>query len=78
MNRGYFADISEMRKRGGEAMVDSWSVPFLEAFNNSEKVQLYEVSVVDSWLLSRNPSKRLLLRFMRKSKPDERNDVLQR
>ncbi|XP_057483535.1 uncharacterized protein LOC130770203 isoform X1 [Actinidia eriantha] len=141
MNRGYFADISEMKKHGGkiamankiitpamaavkfptlevnysdgttlnlpitsngneadacksvvpkatllclsfrassQAMVDSWSMPFLEAFNNSEKVQLYEVSVVDSWLLSRNPVKRLLLRFMRKSKPDGRNCVLQR
>lgn len=26
-----------------QAMVDSWSVPFGEAFSNSEKVQLYEV-----------------------------------
>ncbi|XP_058198411.1 uncharacterized protein LOC131313934 isoform X1 [Rhododendron vialii] len=141
MNRGYFADISEMKQHGGkiaaankiiipamaavkfpglevnftdgtalklpitsngndvdackssvpkatllclsfrassQAMVDSWSVPFGEAFNNSEKVQIYEVSFIDSWLLSRNPIKWLLLRVMRKSKPDGRMAMLQR
>ncbi|KAF5931095.1 hypothetical protein HYC85_031968 [Camellia sinensis] len=141
MNRGYFADISEMKQHGGkialankiiipamaavkfpalevnysdgttlklpmtssgngvdayksvvpkatllclsfrassQAMVDSWSVPFLEAFSNSEKIKLYEVSLIDSWLLSLNPIKRLLLRIMKKSKPDGKDNVLQR
>ncbi|KAF5744800.1 Mitochondria isoform 1 [Tripterygium wilfordii] len=107
MNRGYFADISELKQHGGkiamankiivpamaavkfpdlevryssgrnlklpirsvgnvvdanksaipkasllcltfransQAMVDSWSMPFLEAYRDSKKVQLYEVS----------------------------------
>lgn len=141
MNRGYFADISEMKQHGGkialankiiipamaavkfpalevnysdgttlklpmtssgngvdayksvvpnatllclsfrassQAMVDSWSVPFLEAFSNSEKIKLYEVSFIDSWLLSLNPIKRLLLQIMRKSKPGGKDNVLQR
>ncbi|XP_028069552.1 uncharacterized protein LOC114272076 isoform X4 [Camellia sinensis] len=126
MNRGYFADISEMKQHGAvkfpalevnysdgttlklpmtssgngvdayksvvpkatllclsfrassQAMVDSWSVPFLEAFSNSEKIKLYEVSLIDSWLLSLNPIKRLLLRIMKKSKPDGKDNVLQR
>lgn len=141
MNRGYFADISEMKKHGGkigiankiiipamaavkfpglevncsdgrtlrlpinssgndvdasksvvpkatllclsfrassQAMVDSWSKPFLETFGNSEKVSLYEVSFIDSWLLSCSPIKRLLLRIMKKPKPDEKKSVLRR
>lgn len=141
MNRGYFADISEMKKHGGkigiankiiipamaavkfpgvevsysdgttfnlpitsngndvdaynsvvpkatllclsfrassQAMVDSWTKPFVEAFRNTEKVSLYEVSFIDSWLLSRGPIKRLLLRIMRKSNPDEKKYALQR
>ncbi|GKU93944.1 hypothetical protein SLEP1_g7493 [Rubroshorea leprosula] len=140
MNRGYFADISELKQHGGklavankiiipamaavkfpqlevtysdgrtlklpntfnegviganklatpkaslicltfransQAMIDSWSTPFREAFSESKDVQLYEVSFIDSWLLCRNPIKSLLLRVMRKSK-DGRNDGLQR
>ncbi|KAL2536182.1 ATPase assembly factor ATP10 [Forsythia ovata] len=134
MNRGYFADISEMKQHGGkiamankiivpamtamkfpalevsypdgvsdklpissvksdapkasvlclsfrassQAMVDSWSMPFLDAFGQSKSVQLYEVSFIDSWLLTRNPIKKILLRIMRKSKPAEKNNVVQR
>lgn len=141
MNRGYFADISELKQHGGkisianktivpataatkfpslevsysdginlklpttfngikgdsntlavpkaslmclsfrassQPMVNSWSIPFLDAFSNSEKVQLYEVSFVDSWLLSRNLIKKLLLRMMRKSNPEEKKGLLQR
>ncbi|CAA3032281.1 mitochondrial ATPase complex subunit ATP10 isoform X1 [Olea europaea subsp. europaea] len=138
MNRGYFADISEMKQHGGKiavankiivpamtamkfpvtevsypdgisiklpitsenvntaksdvpkasvlclsfrasslAMVDSWSIPFLDAFGQSKNVQLYEVSFIDSWLLTRNPIKKILLRIMRKSKPAERNNIVQ-
>ncbi|KAK9280224.1 hypothetical protein L1049_013911 [Liquidambar formosana] len=141
MNRGYFADISELKQHGGkiamankviipamaamkfpalevnysdgrsiklpfsfnnndvdahdsaipkasllclsfrassQVMIDSWSVPFLDAFSDSKNIQLYEVSFIDSWLLSLNPIKRLLLRIMRKSNPDGRKDALQR
>nr|GMD19033.1 mitochondrial ATPase complex subunit ATP10 isoform X1 [Ipomoea batatas]GME12714.1 mitochondrial ATPase complex subunit ATP10 isoform X1 [Ipomoea batatas] len=138
MSRGYFADMSEMKKHGGkiamankiiipaisalkfpalevtysngsslklpsmcsgkdtdadvprasllclsfrassEPMIHSWSVPFVDAFKDSNKVHLYEVSFIDSWLLSRNPMKKLLLRVMRKPKPNGREDVLQR
>lgn len=140
MNRGYFADISELKQHGGklaiankvivpaatavkfpqvevtyadgrtfklpticnegvvgsdklaipnaslvcltfransQAMVNSWSTPFREAFSGSKNVQLYEVSFVDSWILCKNPIKSLLLRAMKKSK-DETNDGLQR
>ncbi|XP_043698890.1 uncharacterized protein LOC122649713 isoform X1 [Telopea speciosissima] len=141
MNRGYFADISELKKHGGkiamankviipaisalkfpsrevnfsdgkslklpivsegngveakkmavpaaslmclsfrassQAMIDSWTVPFLEAFRASRNIQMYEVSFIDSWFLSMNPIKRLLLRIMRKSNDDEKNNALQR
>lgn len=130
MNRGYFADISELKQHGGkiatankivipamaavkfpeiqvnysdgktlklpitsngdivdaekaaipkatliclsfransQAMLDSWSGPFLEAYSNSKDVQMYEVGFIDSWFLSLNPIKRLLLRTMKKS-----------
>lgn len=141
MNRGYFADISELKKHGGkiseankiiipamaavkfpaldvmysdstkislptvfnangvdgntmtvpkaslmclsfrassQTMVNTWTVPFLDAFSNSKTVQLYEVSFIDSWLLTRSPIKKLLLRMMRKPDPKEKKDVLQR
>ncbi|KAJ7981090.1 hypothetical protein O6P43_000406 [Quillaja saponaria] len=141
MNRGYFADISELKQHGGkiamankviipataavkfpdlqvsysdgkmlklpishsgnvvdvekspipkayllclsfrassQAMIDSWSVPFLDAFSNSKEVQLYEVSFIDSWFLCLSPIKRLLLRTMRKSNYDESKGALQR
>ncbi|XP_007016013.2 PREDICTED: mitochondrial ATPase complex subunit ATP10 isoform X2 [Theobroma cacao] len=140
MNRGYFADISELKQHGGkiavankiiipamaavkfpglevtysdgrtlklpivsngdrvdaeklavpkvslvclsfrassQKMIDTWCTPFSEAFSNSKDVQLYEVSFIDSWLLCRNPIKRLLLRTMRKSIDGEKN-ALQR
>ncbi|KAE8733078.1 vacuolar protein sorting-associated protein 41-like protein [Hibiscus syriacus] len=63
-------------RANSQAMVDSWSKPFYEAFSESKNVQLYEVSFIDSWLLCLNPIKQLLLRFMRKSSNGE--DTLQR
>ncbi|KAL0460115.1 UNVERIFIED_CONTAM: hypothetical protein Slati_0638700 [Sesamum latifolium] len=141
MNRGYFADMSEMKQHGGkiglankiiipavaavkfptvevnysdgsslklpitsekndanlsksdihkasllclsfrassQPMVDSWSLPFLKTFSHSTDVRLYEVSFIDSWLLTRSPIKKLLLKIMRKQKPGEKQDVLQR
>ncbi|VFQ71542.1 unnamed protein product [Cuscuta campestris] len=66
-------------RASSEPMIHSWSVPFVDAFRDSNKVHLYEISFVDSWLLSRNPMKKLLLRVMKKPKPDLRkDDVLQR
>ncbi|OMO90296.1 ATPase assembly factor ATP10, mitochondria [Corchorus olitorius] len=63
-------------RASSQAMIDSWSKPFYEAHRESNQVQLYEVSFVDSWLLCLNPIKRLLLRTMRKSSHGE--DTLQR
>ncbi|TYJ26404.1 hypothetical protein E1A91_A07G117500v1 [Gossypium mustelinum] len=64
-------------RANSQAMVDSWSKPFYDAFSESKSVQLYEVSFIDSWLLCLNPIKQLLLRFMRKSS-DGAKDALQR
>ncbi|GMI88977.1 hypothetical protein like AT1G08220 [Hibiscus trionum] len=63
-------------RANSQAMIDSWSKPFYEAFSESKNVQLYEVSFIDSWLLCLSPIKQLLLRFMRKSSNGE--DALQR
>ncbi|KAK9124030.1 hypothetical protein Sjap_013632 [Stephania japonica] len=91
MNRGYFADISELKKHGGklispgpslvclsfrassQKMIESWAVPVSDAFRTSNVFRLYEVSLIDSWFLSLNPIKQLLLRVMRKSKTGENN-----
>ncbi|CAH9070943.1 unnamed protein product [Cuscuta europaea] len=66
-------------RASSEPMIHSWSVPFVDAFKDSNKVHLYEISFVDSWLLSRNPIKKLLLHVMRKPKPEhQEGGVLQR
>ncbi|KAL0369588.1 UNVERIFIED_CONTAM: hypothetical protein Sangu_0276900 [Sesamum angustifolium] len=65
-------------RASSQPMVDSWSLPFLKTFSHSADVRLYEVSFIDSWLLTRSPIKKLLLKIMRKQKPDEKQDVLQR
>ncbi|KAL6537972.1 hypothetical protein OROHE_012259 [Orobanche hederae] len=57
-------------RASSQPMVDSWSVPFLNSFGHSTDVRLYEVSFIDSWLLTRGPIKKLLLKIMRKSNPD--------
>lgn len=61
-----------------QEMTNSWSAPFVEAFGDSEKVKLYEISFIESWLLSLTPIKKLLLRMLKKSKPGENNGVLQK
>ncbi|PIA54886.1 hypothetical protein AQUCO_00901056v1 [Aquilegia coerulea] len=141
MNRGYFADIKELKKHGGkistgntviipaaealkfpslqvnfpdgtslklpitsqdkeveegklvvpgasllclsfransQAMINSWTAPFLDAFRASNNVRIYEVSLIDSWFLSSSPVKRLLLRMMRKPKSDGPDNTLHR
>uniref|UniRef100_A0A2P2IR58 Uncharacterized protein n=1 Tax=Rhizophora mucronata TaxID=61149 RepID=A0A2P2IR58_RHIMU len=64
-------------RASSQMMINSWTVPFLNAFRQAKNIQLYEVSFIDSWLLCRNPVKQILLRIMRKSynHPD---DALQR
>lgn len=58
-----------------QEMINSWSAPFLDAFSGSKDVQLYEVSLIDSWFLCRSPIKKLLLRIMRKPKYDESTET---
>ncbi|KAG6682439.1 hypothetical protein I3842_13G141600 [Carya illinoinensis] len=60
-----------------QAMIDSWSGPFLGAYSDSKDLQLYEVSFTDSWFLCWNPIKQLLLRMMKKYKY-EGKDTLQK
>ncbi|KAM0045183.1 putative ATPase assembly factor ATP10 [Helianthus debilis subsp. tardiflorus] len=62
-------------RAASQAMTDSWSAPFVEAFKDSNKVRLYEISFIESWLLSLTPIKKLLLLMLKKSKPEE-NGVL--
>ncbi|KAL5580176.1 hypothetical protein UlMin_012618 [Ulmus minor] len=65
-------------RASSQSMVDSWSLPFVDAFRDSKNVNLFQVSFIDSWLLCRNPIKWLLLRAMKKSKDDEKNGSLKR
>nr|AKM76483.1 AT1G08220-like protein [Francoa sonchifolia] len=65
-------------RASSQAMIDSWSTPFLDAFSDAKNIELYEVSFIDSWILCRSPIKRLLLRTMRKSNYQGKNDGLQR
>ncbi|CAN4120410.1 unnamed protein product [Withania somnifera] len=80
---GVKANISEAPKASLlclslRAMIDSWSKPFLDTFKDSKRVQLYEISFIDSWFLTLSPIKKLLLRVMRKSNPHESKDALYR
>ncbi|KAK4268407.1 hypothetical protein QN277_025071 [Acacia crassicarpa] len=65
-------------RANSQAMINSWSLPFIEAFSKSENVHVCEVSFIDSWLLRRNPIKRLLLWYIRKSNRDESKNTLQK
>lgn len=65
-------------RASSQGMNESWSKPFLTAFSDSKNIHLYEVSFVDSWLLSLSPVKWLLLRMMKKSNPTENAGSLQR
>ncbi|CAO2814606.1 unnamed protein product [Amaranthus hypochondriacus] len=65
-------------RASSQAMNESWSKPFLNAFSDSKNIHLYEVSLVDSWFLSLSPVKRILLRMMKKSNPSENSGALQR
>ncbi|CAM8975657.1 unnamed protein product [Rhodiola kirilowii] len=65
-------------RANSQPMVASWSLPFLDAFGKSEDLQIYEVSFIESWLLSLKPVKSLLLRTMKKSNPDASKGPLTR
>ncbi|XP_068648932.1 mitochondrial ATPase complex subunit ATP10 [Aristolochia californica] len=65
-------------RANSQAMIDSWTTPFMDAFGNSSNIQLYEVSVIESWFLSLIPIKQLLLWTMRKSSSDGKHLALQR
>ncbi|XP_020585267.1 mitochondrial ATPase complex subunit ATP10 isoform X2 [Phalaenopsis equestris] len=54
-------------RASSQRMAESWSVPFLESLDTSTKIQVYEVSFVESWLLSLNPMKNLFLKIARSS-----------
>ncbi|OAY77602.1 hypothetical protein ACMD2_07298 [Ananas comosus] len=58
-----------------ERMAESWSLPFVDAFSASGKIQIYEVSFIDSWLLSLGPVKHLFLKIMKKSSNPQRQIV---
>ncbi|KAF3328518.1 Mitochondrial ATPase complex subunit ATP10 [Carex littledalei] len=130
LSRGYFADISEMRKHGGkiavanktlipavaavkfpelevnltdsttmklpviagdkipdaslmclsfrassQRMIETWSLPFLDKFGGGANIQIYEVSFVDSWLLSLGLIRRSFIKIMKKSNTPQRQIV---
>ncbi|XP_012064653.1 uncharacterized protein LOC105627979 isoform X2 [Jatropha curcas] len=60
-------------RASSQAMIDSWTMPFISNFCDAKDIQLYQVSLIDSWLLCRTPIKRLLLRIMRKPSGDGNN-----
>ncbi|XP_051132553.1 uncharacterized protein LOC127252431 [Andrographis paniculata] len=66
-------------RASSQPMVASWSLPFLKTFGHySTDIHLYEISLIDTWLLCWGPIKKLLLKVMRKPKPDEKQQVFQR
>lgn len=62
-------------RASSQIMVESWSVPFVDAFHASAEVQAYEVSFIDSWLLSRGPIRKMFLKMMKKSANPSREIV---
>ncbi|XP_050370069.1 uncharacterized protein LOC126788145 [Argentina anserina] len=65
-------------RASAQGMINSWSVPFVNAFSGSKDVQLFEVSFIDIWLLCQKPFKHLLLRIMKKPKHDDNKDAVKR
>ncbi|XP_065869192.1 mitochondrial ATPase complex subunit ATP10 [Euphorbia lathyris] len=62
-------------RANSQAMIDSWTKPFISEFSDAKNIQLYEVSFIDSWLLRRFLIKKLLLRIMKKSTVDESSSI---
>lgn len=66
-------------RASAQAMVVSWSSPFAESFKGSSpSMNVFEVSVIESSVLSLWPIKRLLLRIVQGSSQREGNDALER
>ncbi|KAG6500820.1 uncharacterized protein LOC121997370 [Zingiber officinale] len=59
-------------RASSQKMVESWSLPVLNAFGDAGTVKIYEVSFIDSWLFSLSPVKRLFLKIMLKSSNPQR------
>ncbi|XP_006655048.2 uncharacterized protein LOC102707590 [Oryza brachyantha] len=62
-------------RASSQKMVESWSLPFLDTFGSSGNIQVYEVSFIDSRLLSASPVRQLFLKIMRKSNNPQRHVV---
>ncbi|KAG0473255.1 hypothetical protein HPP92_015112 [Vanilla planifolia] len=54
-------------RASSQRMVESWITPFLNTFNASTAVRVYEVSFIDSWLLSMSPFKNIFLKISKSS-----------
>jgi len=57
-------------RASAQPMVVSWSSPFAQNFSVSPSINVFEVSVIESSVLSLWPIKRLLLRIMRGSQKE--------
>lgn len=62
-------------RASSQTMAESWSIPFLDAFSAGQRIQIYEVSFIDSWLLSLGLVRNLFLKMMRKSNNPQRQIV---
>ncbi|KAK3137375.1 hypothetical protein QOZ80_5BG0451470 [Eleusine coracana subsp. coracana] len=62
-------------RASSQKMAESWSLPFLDAFGAPNNIPVYEVSFIDSWLLSSSPVRRLFLKVMKKSNNLQRHVV---
>ncbi|KAL6897891.1 hypothetical protein ACP4OV_006850 [Aristida adscensionis] len=62
-------------RASSQKMAESWSSPFLDAFDAAKNIHVYEVSFIDSWLLSLSPVRRAFLKVMRKSNHPQRHVV---
>uniref|UniRef100_A0A804PDA6 Uncharacterized protein n=1 Tax=Zea mays TaxID=4577 RepID=A0A804PDA6_MAIZE len=45
-------------------LAESWSLPYLDAFGAAKNMHVYEVSFIDSWVLSLSPMRRAFLKVM--------------
>ncbi|WVZ96752.1 hypothetical protein U9M48_042353 [Paspalum notatum var. saurae] len=62
-------------RASSQKMTESWCLPFLDAFSAAKNIHVYEVSFIDSWLLSSGPVRRTFLKVMRKSGDPQRHVV---
>lgn len=62
-------------RASSQRMAESWCIPFLDAFDASSNVQVYEVSFIDSWLLSLSPVRNIFLKIARSSSNPRRRFV---